>query len=368
MKILILVLGLIAGLLLESRGQNGYSISGRVRGLQSNQVYVVAADFGRADTLSSAKVENGGFLLSGNLRSGVRAVKLVFAGVEGELPLLLENIPYQVSVTPQGGAIEGEGPASKLLKEFERIGNEYAAEQNRIALELESSSNANEAQLQNLRMLADKAYRESVSRMHELLRANADNYVSAYVIALGMNADDESSLRAKYDLLGEPAKATAPGQAVATVLTRYDQLGIGEMAPDFTLSKPDGNTFALHSVPAKWKLIHFWASTNPIARRLNPDLVRLYLQYRPKGLEIVSVSLDTDRFAWRKAVGTDGLTWTNGSDLQDLGSSEIARLYLVSELPSLVLLDAENRIVARDLSLADLRARLAELTKKKKKK
>ena len=44
---------------------------------------------------------------------------------------MLENINYQVSVTAQGAAIEGEGPAMKLWKEFERIGHDYAVEKNR---------------------------------------------------------------------------------------------------------------------------------------------------------------------------------------------------------------------------------------------
>ena len=61
------------------------------------------------------------------------------------------------------------------------------------------------------------------------------------------------------------------------------------------------------------------------------------------------------------------MIWTNGSDLKGM-ESEIVRLYLVWDLPTYFLLDAENRIVARDLSFLDLRAKMAELTKKKKKK
>ena len=49
-------------------------------------------------------------------------------------------------------------------------------------------------------------------------------------------------------------------------------------------------------------------------------------------------------------------------------NSEITRLYLVKDIPAYVLLDAENRIIARDLSFSDLRAKVAELTKKKRKK
>ena len=70
---------------------------------------------------------------------------------------------------------------------------------------------------------------------------------------------------------------------------------------------------------------------------------------------------------WKQAIGLDGMIWTNGSDLKGM-NSEITRLYLVKDIPAYVLLDAENRIIARDLSFSDLRAKVAELTKKKRKK
>ena len=95
-------------------------------------------------------------------------------------------------------------------------------------------------------------------------------------------------------------------------------------------------------------------------------MVKFYLQYRPKGLEIVSVALDESAAMWKQAIGLDGMIWTNGSDLKGM-ESEIVRLYLVRDLPTYFLLDAENRIVARNLSFPELRA-MAELTKKKKKK
>lgn len=356
---------LLSGVL---RAQEGYTVSGKVRGLSADRVFLIAADFGRADTLVSASVTDGSFMLSGSLREGVCAVNLVLAGVEGQLPLLLENTTYQVIVSASGAAVEGEGPAARLYKEFVRIGQDYAAEQNRIRAEYESAGeDANGARLQNLQMLLNRAYETSIRKTHDLLRSNADSYVSAYVIALGIAADDENALRAKYDLLSPQAQATVPGQAIAAALDRYGKLAIGEIAPDFALIKPDGNKFSLHGLKTKWKLVHFWASSNPASRQQNPELVRLYLQYRPKGFEIVSVSLDTDRAAWKNAVGLDGLIWTNGSDLKGPDASEPARLYLVGDLPAFFLLDAENRIVARDLSLADLRVKLADLTKRKKK-
>ena len=131
------ILLLLSGMLLGGTclAQNGYTISGKIRGISISKAFLVAADFGSADTLASTAVEGDKFMFSGTVPGGVRAVNLTFAGVEGQVPLLLENINYQISITAQGAAIEGEGPAVKLWKEFERIGHDYAIEKNRAELE-----------------------------------------------------------------------------------------------------------------------------------------------------------------------------------------------------------------------------------------
>ena len=95
--------------------------------------------------------------------------------------------------------------------------------------------------------------------------------------------------------------------------------------------------------------------------------MKLYLQYRPLGLEIVSISLDENRGEWRNAVGLDGMVWTNGSDLQGF-ASPVARLYMVHDVPMTYLVDGENRIVAKGLREDALRDTVAKLLKKSKKK
>lgn len=365
-KILLLLLsGIMYGGI--CRAQTGYTIYGKIRNLTVAKVYLVAADFGYPDTLASAPVENAGFVLTGKLPEGIRAVDLILAGTEDRLPMILENIDYQVYISANKAVIEGEGPAAKLRKKFEHIGLDYIAEQKRIEAEYKVlEKGTNDTEIRCLQARLDQAYKQSAGKIQELIKANADSYISAYVIALGMSVDDEAGLRTKYELLGPSARISVPGKAIAATLKRYEKSGIGEKAPEFRLTKPDGNSFALHSLPAKWKLLHFWASQNEASRKDNPELVKIYRQYHPQGLEIVSISLDDNPALWKQAVGTDAMIWTNGSDLKGR-NSEITRLYPVNVLPTYILIDADNRIVFRSVRLSDIRIKIAEATKKKKK-
>ena len=61
------------------------------------------------------------------------------------------------------------------------------------------------------------------------------------------------------------------------------------------------------------------------------------------------------------------MIWTNGSDLKGF-DSEIARLYLVNDVPYTILIDGENRIVAKNLRGKNLQKKVGELLKKGKKK
>jgi peroxiredoxin len=135
---------------------------------------------------------------------------------------------------------------------------------------------------------------------------------------------------------------------------------IGSIAPDIALPNPDGDTIALSSLRGKVVLLDFWAAWCGPCRRENPNLVRIYNQYKDKGFEIYGVSLDRDRAAWVKGIKDDGLTWTLVSDLK-YWSSAPAQLYGVTSIPYAVLLDREGRIIAKKIRAHELEKILAEM-------
>ena len=318
---------------LPCMAQDGYTISGKVRGIAANKVYIVTADFGRVDTLASAAVNGDTFVLSGIVPGDVRAVNLVFPGIDGQVPLLLENTIYQVQVTANGAAVNGGGPASELFKQFNKISQDYAAEQASVMADFQTAGNS-AAAAAALQSRADAAYNTSVQRTLDLIKANPDSYVSAYVVAASSRADGEKLLRQKYEALSETALATVPGQAVEAAITRYNNLAVGQEAPDFTAKRPNGDDLTLSGVPAKIKLLVFWASTDAACRQASPELITLYRQFRPKGFDIIAFSLDENRFAWEKAIEQDGMIWNNCCDFKGT-ASPIAELYMVGNtLPS----------------------------------
>lgn len=100
--------------------------------------------------------------------------------------------------------------------------------------------------------------------------------------------------------------------------------------PDLNLPSVDGTKVKLSEVASKAVLVYFWQAADAAQKMFNQDvLMPLYKEYHPKGLEIYSVSLDTDKGVWASAVKSQNLPWINVCD--GLGAaSQAAVLYNIS--------------------------------------
>lgn len=132
---------------------------------------------------------------------------------------------------------------------------------------------------------------------------------------------------------------------------------VGQPYIDFTMDNIEGETITLSDLIGNNKLlmIDFWAAWCPDCRAENPNIVAVYNDFKDKGLDIISVSLDTDKNAWTKAITDDDLLWKNHvSELKGWDCSA-ATEYGVAWIPQNFLIDIDGNIVAKSLNGNDLR-------------
>lgn len=135
---------------------------------------------------------------------------------------------------------------------------------------------------------------------------------------------------------------------------------IGEIAPNFEGPSPAGEVLNLSDLKGKVTIIEFWASWCRPCRVENPNLVRLYKEMHPKGLEIVGVSLDRTKASWLRAIDDDGLIWNHVSNLK-FWQDPIAKLYNIRAIPASFIIDQEGRIIDKNLRGAQLAARISQI-------
>ena len=339
--------------------QSGYKVTGTVEGMPDGKAIIATVNGSTLDTLAKADVKNGSFEFTGNVSEPTGAYIMVI-GQRGAIPFMLENANITISAGQAGLTVTGS-EGQKIYDQFMAIN--ATAQQEAMKLQQEfQAANGDQAKIQAIQEAYAKLMTDVQAKETELIKANPDSYVSAFVIASGMGQMEYEQLKERYNLLGEKAKAGAQGKAIAAQIAKLESTAIGQIAPNFTISTPEGESISLYDIKGKVKLIDFWASWCGPCRGENPHVVEIYKEYHPKGLEIFGVSLDNNKEAWVKAIADDGLVWKHGSDLKGWQSAP-AQLYSVTGIPHTVLLDENNKIIAKNLRGDELKQKIAELLK-----
>jgi peroxiredoxin len=203
---------------------------------------------------------------------------------------------------------------------------------------------------------------EQTAIFEKFIKNNPNNYFSLYVLGALGPSPDFIELDALYTGLGQQLKDTEVGKILRHQIDALKPTSVGAIAPDFTQNDVNDNPVSLSSFRGKYVLIDFWASWCGPCRQENPNVVKAYNQYKNKNFTIIGVSLDkpNGKADWIAAIKSDGLAWTQVSDLNEW-SNAVALLYSVQSIPHNFLIDPTGKIIAKDLRGSDLNNKLAEI-------
>ena len=146
--------------------------------------------------------------------------------------------------------------------------------------------------------------------------------------------------------------------ALVNKLESYRKMRVGNMAPNFELVGDvlkNGvvvkNTFRLADINAKYKLVIFGGSWCNQCRSEMIQLLPRYNNWKSKGLEVVFISLDTDKKEFENF--TAPFPFYSACDYKKW-ETQAAKDYYVSSSPTIFLLDSNNKIILRPPTVESL--------------
>lgn len=337
-------------------------ITGKVDGIQSgNLCLIVRTGENKVDTIAKTAFAPAGFSMNASVAEAAAAILAVEGYTGGFSVLLSPGSTYTALLKEGDGWYIRGGELQDSFQGFEKKMRD-------IYLQINQMQQRCDSLRRTLKYSSASRCSDSIQEVCSQLKkeraaflSSHDDLIPAHLALAEAEQKDAPYNESMefYSALSPKAKQSLSGRILKERVDRLSLTAQGQKAPDFTLPTLEGDSFTLSKMPGKIKIIDFWASWCGPCRLNNPSLVRIYNQLHPKGLEIVSVSLDDNKEKWHNAIVKDGLPWTQVSSLKGW-KDELTKLYNVTGVPSIFVLDKQNNIIATNLRGEKLEAFLLE--------
>lgn len=271
--------------------------------------------------------------------------------------LILKNgdkVEFGTSLNAPGEYTVKGSEHSVKLKELNKMRDEYQVFQMNLQREFEQRLDAGEERtaVQNDLLAKNDLYTEELSeKILKFSQDNKDNLAGFFgmLVLYSVDPTGQEQVLVQY---AEKAKTLFPNnqtaQAFVNHMNEIKPLSIGQIAPDFSSTTPEGKEIKLSDFRGQYVLLDFWAAWCTPCRHENPNIVEQYHAFKDKGFTVFGVSLDKDREAWLKAIKDDKLEWPQVSELK-MWDNEVGRLYNITSIPASFMIDPDGKIIGKNL-------------------
>lgn len=346
---------------------NGKSkISGNIENANNEMLYFEQLSPTKVTTLDSVKIDK-----KGNFKMEVKIPEYGFYRVRltdnNFITLLLDSNANPVINTnalnmQEGYTVSGSDESEKIAELFMNIKKNFSV---RDSIDKVYNTLGQDGKLDSLTIISLTSQFQTVNdAIRKYLINFIDENKSSLLPLLAVEylnpQVDADELFKVSELLTKNFPNSDYVKNFNTKVNDMKRLAIGSPAPEIVVNDPDGKPISLSQFRGKVVLIDFWASWCKPCRMENPNVVKYYQEFKDKGFEVFSVSLDKEKGAWLEAITADHLTWKHGSELAFWNSSFV-KTYSIDGIPKTFLIDRNGNIIGKDLRGPQLEQKLAEV-------
>jgi len=365
-KHVLLLLTAFASIFVDAQ-TGAFTVQGHMKDLPDGEVYLAYGSFNtmKADTVVA---KDGAFIFKGHVEEPCYAM-LFTHDYRLKVDLFLDT--GNITIKGNMNAIdETDVRGSRIVNEYAAYNSSILDSRRPVQKIYEAWMNAyqagdsikSEQYKQRFMAARDSQSVAQAGAQLKFIQQHPGSYVSAWEL---MHRIDGHSLQqgiALYDKLSPAIQQSKQGKEIAERIALLSKVETGNVAPGFKQAGIDNKNVALADYKGRYVLLEFWASWCGPCRAEIPNLINEYHQFKSKGFDILSVSLDDDKAKWKAAIEQHKMPWAQVSDLKGW-KNEVARLYGINAVPANFLIDPNGRIIAQNLRGDLLGSTLRELLK-----
>ena len=362
----------VASVLFACSPVDGYKISGTYKGApEKGKIYLAQLTNSSIDYIDSVEINDGCFEFTG--KQDVPIVRFVFyplsEGGEDIIPMVLEDGKITIKIG-KGRTIVSGTKLNDAMQAYKNDFYEVSRRAERVFLSVSNMDNMTQEKRDSLQTVADALTGEISEVLLRHISANIENPIGAFIISTSGPMCDPAKLCGIIDSVPEAYRDERFTQFYnmfkEDILRKVGAIETAEGGTyvNFELKDINGKETLFSSIVEnnRYTLLDFWASWCAPCRKAMPQIKSIYEKYGKKGLAVVSLSLDADGEAWKKAVSELGMKWVQLCN-PDGGSNQVGQAYGVEFIPTVLIIDKSGKIVSRGLEGDALSAKIEELMK-----
>lgn len=342
--------------------KEGFTIDGTITGADNAWVLLKKRQETQIITVDSIQVKDGKFAFNGKVEMP-EIYFLKIADRDGSVPFFVENAPLLMTIYADSldkSVIKGSATHDVFVGYQKKESSYGLVMEELYGKYMQANEMKDSIAVKSIEKAYDSVQNAQNSFTKDFILQNGKSVVAAYLAISNAYAYSLEDLQTVNKAMDASIAGSDYVKQLADREKLLSKLLPGMPAPDFTMNDSTGNAIALSSFKGKVVLVDFWASWCSPCRAENPNVVKAFKKYSPKGFTVFGVSLDTDRQKWIAAIAKDQLTWTHVSDLVGWKNAA-AKQYGVMSIPANFLLDKEGKIIGSNLRGADLDKKLEEV-------
>jgi peroxiredoxin len=364
-SVLMCVGGAAASLLLLAgcASDKGYTVKGTIANMDKGTAVMTLlndtrdADSPQAGAVSdTVKISDGKFTFKGEVPEASYASLVIIpeGGDTLKSSIILENAKISITANKDSIVDYTAYGMGKYLKTKENGGPNVQASDRFTEMSAAMRDMHEEDDHKRETVIADS--------MLALIAAYPDVEMCGYLAGIEVTSPD--LMQKVYDALTPRVQQCSMSKDLRENMAIAKATAPGQIAPDFTLSQPDGTKISLSDLRGKYVVIDFWASWCKPCRASIPHLKELYAKYKKDGLEIIGVSDDSSEDQWKKAIEEDKSPWIHVKDEFPIKNrpARVGTLYGTHYIPYTFLLDKDGKILVNNAG-DSLDVRLQEIFK-----